>query len=434
MSITRTQKREKSEAIQLFNKLFFEFVNYLNAHSQMLEGYLHVENSTWNLLQRLDKKWKMFCHDVKNNPKKRLNYKVEYFMEEVNKHIDRLNKSAWEKYDKSLIEKDDLFPISQEQIDQFYELKLSPDQAVLKHYINNLENYMHTIEIPDIKFKTEIPAGIEEMNRKQYLMYAGLLAKLLSKDISMETFKTSMVFTFMKIRSDKKKYEKLAGEAKFDISANVYKIAELLDYFFTIEDDKIKVNLSWTKSFIRSIHRWIHFYYGPVDALTDITFLEYKDANSFYRKYSETQDEADLNRLIAVLYRPRIMGHKFKYNPAKIEKRAQRIGKMPYDIRFGIFLFYTACEEFLRVGSFKADGNTINLEILYTVTAKEKKLADKVKHKDETGLTGLANSLAKTGIYGTVDKVYSQNLYDVLILLYQQRIEYLNQLETMDIK
>jgi len=57
-----------------------------------------------------------------------------------------------------------------------------------------------------------------------------------------------------------------------------------------------------------------------------------------------------------------------------------------------------------------------------------------VKHKDETGLTGLANSLAKTGIYGTVDKVYSQNLYDVLILLYQQRIEYLNQLDNMDIK
>ena len=398
-SLDRTKKREKKPAVQLFNKLFFEFVNFLHQNSNSAKGMLFVNPVVWEKLQKFDDEWKLFCDRVKRNPIKTLEFKFDYFMTEADKHIDRL--------------------IGNSLFNQL-RTKINP--------------YMHTIEIPDIKFKAEIPAGIEEMNRKQYIKYSGLLAKLLNKEISFDQLKTEMVFTFMKIRKDKLKYEKLAAEQKFNISANVYKIGELLDYFFTLEDDKIKVNLSWTKSLIRRISSRIFFYYGPKDALTDITFLEYKDANSYYRKFSETHDESDLNRLIAVLYRPMIMGHKFKYNPDKIEKRANRIGKIPYNIRFGIFLFYTACEEFLRTGSFKADGNTINLEILYTVTTKEKKLADKVKHKDETGLTGLANSLAKTGIYGTVDKVYSQNLYDVLILLYQQRIEYLNQLDNMDIK
>lgn len=399
MSIDRLKKREKETALKIFNKLFFEFANVLHTHSRSINGLVYVEPLVWNKVQKLDDEWKLFCNHIKHNTKKVLNFKFDHFMKEVDKHVERILANA-------------LF-----------------NQLRTKIY-----PHMHTIEIPDIKFKTEIPSEIEEMTRKQYIKYAGLVSKLLSKGISFDQFKTEMVFTFMKITSNKAKYEKLAGESKFDISANVYKIGELLDYFFTLEDDKIKVNLSWTKSFIRSIHRWLYFYYGPVDALTDITFLEYKDANSFYRKFSETNDEADLNRLIAVLYRPKFFGKKFKYNPDKIEKRAQRIGKIRNDIRFGIFLFYTACEEFLRTGSFKADGNTINLSILYEVTAREKRLADKVKHKDESGLTGLANSLAKTGIYGTVDKVYSQNLYDVLILLYQQRIEYLNQLENMDVK
>jgi len=385
--------------VNYFNELFFEFTKELSGRYKMENGFLFVDPDIWPIVNDLDIRWRSFSSKIKANGLYKA--KFSFFFDQVSGHIERLK-----------------------------------DQALIANYHKLRIEYlfMHTIEIPDLKFKTEIPAGIEEMNRKQYIKYSGLMAKLLSKRITFDQFKTEMVFTFMKIRSDKAKYEKVAGEQKFDISANVYKIGELLDYFFTLEDDKIKVNLSWTKSFIRSIHRWLHFYYGPVDALTDITFLEYKDANSFYRKFCETHDEADLNRLIAVLYRPRIMGHKLKYNPEKIEKRAQRIGQIPYNTRFGIFLFYTACEEFLRTGSFKADGNTINLEILYTVTAKERKLADKVKHKDESGLTGLANSLAKTGIYGTVDKVYDQNLYDVLILLYQQRIEYLNQLENMDIK
>ena len=44
-------------------------------------------------------------------------------------------------------------------------------------------------------------------------------------------------------------------------------------------------------------------------------------------------------------------------------------------------------------------------------------------------LDGVALSLAATGIFGPIERVYSQNLYDVLLLLYKQRVDYLNQLE-----
>lgn len=71
----------------------------------------------------------------------------------------------------------------------------------------------------------------------------------------------------------------------------------------------------------------------------------------------------------------------------------------------------------------------INLKLLYETTIKEKQLNKKQKYDSNTGLAGIALSLAGTGIFGAIDKVYNQNLYDVIVLLYKQRIEYLNNLE-----
>lgn len=393
MTLTRRKKREEVSARQLANKLFFEFVGEFQKFHEVVNGVVYVQPVVWHDLQRLDNKWRYFCNQALNNPKRIVKFKIDYLVKLANDHVDRIRMNELNKY---------------------------------------INLYMHTIEIPDAGFLKQFPSEMEELTRRQFITYAGELSKLFAGQQNIDDFKTNLVFKFLDIKHHSKKYEKLSEVSKIEISENIFRVAELLDYFFIPEDEKVRVNLSWTKNFIRRIGLILS---GPAAALTDITFQEYKDANTYYREYLSTSQEDALNHLVAVLYRPRFLFWKMRYRPGKFfEWRSRQMKRISFAKRFGVYLFFSACEEFLRTGTFQADGKDINLKILYETTVKEKRLQDKIKYKEDTGLTGLAYSLAKTGIYGDVKKVFSQNLYDVLVLLFQQRIEYLNQLENMEIK
>ena len=287
---------------------------------------------------------------------------------------------------------------------------------------------MHTIEIPDINFSREIASEMSELTDEQFIYFAGLCYQFAGKEITLSDLRTSMAIKMLSINA--KGFELLPESAKMDISENMHRITELLDFLFESEGDGLTYNLNFTRNFIPSIRirPWLKLE-GPAAGLTDITFLQYKDANNYYRAFQENQDEADLNRLVAVLYLPTDFGRKHKYHPELAAFFYRHISKLPIAIRWGIFLFYAACERYLRYGTIEVDGQEIDLEILYTETLREKQKAKKPKYDSKAGLAGVALSLAGTGIFGPIEKVYEQNLYDVLLLLYKQRIEYLNQLE-----
>jgi hypothetical protein len=110
-------------------------------------------------------------------------------------------------------------------------------------------------------------------------------------------------------------------------------------------------------------------------------------------------------------------------------KHIKTLGKLPMEKKWAIYLFYTACEEFLRTGTITIDGEEINLNVLYSETIEELKIAKKAKYKQKGGLASVALGLAGTGVFGPIEKVYKQNLYDVLLMLVKQRIEYLNSID-----
>jgi hypothetical protein len=287
---------------------------------------------------------------------------------------------------------------------------------------------MNTIEIPEINFKREIASEINEMTDDEFVYFASLCHRFASKEISLSDLKTAMVIKMLGIKN--KGFDSLAASTKFRISENMAHIAELLSFLFDEDENGLTYNLNFTRNFIPVIRLrpWLKLK-GPAAALTDITFLQYKDANTHYRAFQESQNESDLNSLIAVLYRPVYFGIGKKYKPERAARFTRVISRMPIAIRWGIFLFYAACERYLRYGTIEVDGQEIDLEILYTETLIEKQKGKKPKYDNKAGLAGVALSLAGTGIFGSIEKVYEQNLYDVLVLLYKQRIEYLNSLE-----
>ena len=294
---------------------------------------------------------------------------------------------------------------------------------------------MHTIEIPAIGYRKEIPSDISEMDQSQFVHFTNELLKLHRGEISMEDFKTSLVLNFLEVKHRSGKFRKMPEDVRLQIGENIYRVGELLDYFFDHDpkSNTLQLNLAWTRNFIPSFRIGLTWFRGPEDALTDITFAEYKNANAWFRKYSESRNEEDLSRMIAVLYRPVVFGKKRKYDPSNLERSARKIGRLPRGVRYGIYLFFLACENFLRSGEIDADGHKINLELLYRQTLKEKRLAEKRKYNADTGLISIAYNMAETGIIGNLEAVMQTNLYDLLVLLYQKRIEYLNSLENLSI-
>lgn len=288
---------------------------------------------------------------------------------------------------------------------------------------------MHRIEIPYINKVVEIPSDIHEMNENQFIDFVGLVLQYSSGTITLKQFKISLIISLLDIRLNLR-YALMSPEQREELLAEVYRLAELSESFFEQVEQKgetIKTfKLTFTRNFIPVV---CGIYHGPADALQDVTFCEYRHAHRYYAAYLKSHSEDDLNHMIAVLYRPLKRFLFFKrlspsfngqyrvpftseHNPILLAKRAREIGNLPFALRYGIFLFFSGCERFLVNGQVTVDGKTIDLSVIYSQGDSSPDYAD-------IGLTGILFSLAETRVFGSIGQTDDQNLYDILLRLYQ---------------
>lgn len=294
---------------------------------------------------------------------------------------------------------------------------------------------MNTVTIPAKNVTKEVPSCISELNERQYLRFVQLLLQLQANSISFEDFKNKLTFELLDIKVNAGFYF-LSFEERVNAYATIYQLTELADSFFKeeLKDHKpVKVaQLSFVKQLIPKIGRFDFAqrpYYGPADALQDITFCEYRLAHDHFTAFVKTEDPAELDHMIAVLYRRRklwVSLRKFlpgydgqqrrritsKSNPAYLERRVKNISRIPFHIRYGIFLWFAGCEEYLVTGRPEINGHEIDFAKLYEKSDKGSSLA-------EIGLVGILYSLAETKVFGNMEETDNQNLYDVLLRLWQ---------------
>jgi hypothetical protein len=292
---------------------------------------------------------------------------------------------------------------------------------------------MHSLEIPGHKILKYYPSCPEELNEKQLESFIRNYTSFLNNEITGEQFRIRLAWDLLDLKKTVRYHKMVAmkktlqQQAVIDqIHSNIYKISESLNSFFeddVIDEKPVKVlRYNCIKQLLPKIAK----YYGPTDCMQDSSFWEYKEAHTAFVQYTKSQDEKDLFRLAAILYRPRKSFFSIRKilpfydgrqrralkpgsNPVAIEKRAKKMAKAPAWKIFYVYLFFSSVENYLLTGRPVIDGKQINLSVLYEGT----------DNGENIGLTGILYSLAETNVFGDIDKTADAGLFDVIARLYQ---------------
>jgi hypothetical protein len=295
---------------------------------------------------------------------------------------------------------------------------------------------MHNMIIIDTGESINFPSEIDDLTPKQWIRFNELVSQSQQGIITTDNMFAEMVFSALNIpRRQILKVKHKPSKFRNIIYTNVYRIAEVLHSFFETEEINGRKYLipktSTTKNLLPEICLSVfkRKLYGPADALTDIAFCEYDEANNYYREYLQTQSTEALNNLVAVLYRPRRLflwlikklpwyngEARVKYNKNLVDQRAKIINSLPLHVKLAVFHFFHSCEKFLHEGELNINGNLIKLSVLYESEP------DAPKPEGNIGLTGLLFELAESGVFGNAQETSMQNMFDIMARLYQIRV------------
>ena len=285
---------------------------------------------------------------------------------------------------------------------------------------------MHQIEIPSKNVVIKFPSEIDEMTNQQFVRYLFYVLQYIDGNIDEQKFKYSLTILLLEIRRGFL-HPFMSDDRIKEAEANLVRISELMSGF--IEDEPQTGRREFKLKSHRNFVPRIRNYHGPRNGFENLTYCEYRVARGYFKAYAQDNNESDLNHLVAVLYRPAKFMWFFrknlkscdgeirvpfnsKSNPLFLNRRVKRIAKVPFHIRYSVFIYFSACEDFLKTGRPMVDGNEIDLSKLYTTEGEGTGKAD-------VGLVGLLFSLAETGVFGSIDQTDNTNLWDIMIRLYQ---------------
>ncbi|MBC6988573.1 hypothetical protein [Hymenobacter sp. BT491] len=115
---------------------------------------------------------------------------------------------------------------------------------------------------------------------------------------------------------------------------------------------------SWAQLWAGVRSRTPHLY-GPRDSFRNLTFAEFIFADTFFLRYLQTNEEAWLNKLVAVLYRPQredYRPHAASYggdrredfNEHLLDARAGYMARVPHYVKLAVLLYYQGCRRELE--------------------------------------------------------------------------------------
>lgn len=243
-----------------------------------------------------------------------------------------------------------------------------------------------------------MPTSWNELTRGQ-LLY---VSRLFRGKLTLAEFRVRALREFLSVKQNT--FRRIDPE-------DAYSLCETLD-FLTQE-------VTLTRNVIPVIRTGLRKYHGPADAMTNCTFGEFTLASSVLDEYHRSGDEAHLDQLVAILYRPKKLfwsirkyftdhqDPRVRFRNRPLKNRADRLAKVDHCVKHSVLLFFS--------------GVLNSLTGLYPYVYRQKDDAN----SQEDGWASLIISLAdgKTDDK-SLETVMNSNLYNVFIGLNKKAKEY----------
>jgi hypothetical protein len=255
---------------------------------------------------------------------------------------------------------------------------------------------MHTIHLKHPRkskpVELTVPGCWNELTNKQLIQAAKVLGSTLPRD--------EMRMRLLMVLVNVPWYSLRAYWLWFKLDEDALPdLLSLTDFLFDT-NDLTDWKIKWVKPFGAPT------YYGPFNRLSNITLHEFSYADTAFNAYLETEDMHQLNKLIAVLYRPAI-DHSANdvrepFDQYKLEKRARKIARLSWPVRLAILYNWIGCRSMIT-------------DMFPKIFSQKDGKASKF---------GWADVIVSTAgqKFGTVDQTADANLFNILIH-HKQQIE-----------
>ncbi|WP_374949632.1 hypothetical protein [Mucilaginibacter sp.] len=159
-----------------------------------------------------------------------------------------------------------------------------------------------------------------------------------------------------------------AQMSKYDKTVRAFVLLTMKHYPFIekFDDDDMRRQLHYvdwvfnkldlTKNLLPEITIGKETFIGPSDGMDNLRFAEWCAAASYLAAYTESEDIADLQKLVATIYRPAGIGPDYvpgsptfrgdrrqKFNDTLIDSRALLIAKLNKPVIQGIYVWFRSC-------------------------------------------------------------------------------------------
>ena len=269
----------------------------------------------------------------------------------------------------------------------------------------------HCINIVNKGIIRYIPKTLADCDAYEFNEFCGLVFQWQNGNLGFEEFRVQVAYRLLKLKAGKRKVNKIELEI---MHANIYMISQLIDTFFNIDEKQYQIKQNFTHNHNESVRPIFTKLYGPKGEFTNTTFGQYEDALNLFHLYHKHQDVKLLYMLMATYYWPK--GH--KYDADKVERRANQFKHLHFGTVYGFFLFFGSFQIYLTDSIITWEGNKIDLSILFKSVGNPSSFKSDIPGR---GMKSLGYQLAESGVFGDLTKLRHQNLWEVLLRLYDLR-------------
>lgn len=268
---------------------------------------------------------------------------------------------------------------------------------------------MHSIEILELDERLWIPENLGQCDRRQYLDMAKLALLLQLGEINLDQFRVLGLYSLLNMEYDQAEME-YASDEKWE---NIYRCAELLDSFFTVDENgQHHLVQDYITNPVKTVKYKFHTFFGPKDAFAGMTYGQFEDGFGELHNFNKTREVESLVKLFAIFY----LKKGEKYSAVDLEKRVAFFNTLDVRYIFGFYLLFTSFVNFLTTECVVLlDGKEVDLTVLFGNKKSDGDDEDSTDGYEGLGLRSTSFQLAESGVFGTLKELREEEALMVFV-------------------